>query len=58
MEEIKNYKKMIKEIYQGYCKEQKRKFSKNDFDDFPKFLEVDFYDWIKENLRCYFRDQK
>jgi Ca2+-binding EF-hand superfamily protein len=51
-----DYKKEIKEIFKEYCKDNEIKFSKKDFKDFLKFLEIDIYDWVKENLRCYFRD--
>jgi len=41
----------IEELFKEYCKENKIKFSENKFEEFLKFLEVDFYDWVKENLR-------
>lgn len=49
--------KQIKKIFDEYLKEKKVKTAKKkSFKDFLKFLEIDFYDWIKENLRCYFRE--
>jgi len=53
-----NYEKEIKKIYQEYCKENGIKFSEKDFKDFLEFLEIDFYDWVKENLKIYFIDKK
>ncbi len=41
----------IKSLYGEYCKENGVKISKKEFSKFLKFLEVDLYDWIKENLR-------
>ncbi len=52
-----DYKKEIKEIFKEYCKENEIKFTEKDFKDFLEFLEIDIYDWVKENLRCYFRDR-
>jgi len=43
----------IRSVYKEYCKEEKREFSEKDFAEFLKFLEIDFYDWAKENLRQY-----
>ena len=52
------YKNEVKKIYQEFCKENKIKFHKKEFEDFLEFLEIDFYDRVKENLKCYFRDKK
>lgn len=38
-------------IFREYCGENKMEFSKEKFEEFLKFLEVDFYDWVKENMR-------
>lgn len=57
MEKIIINKNDIRKIYKEYCSEIDKKFNKKEFDDFLQFLEIDFYDWIKENLRCYFRDK-
>ena len=53
-----NFEREIKEIYQEYCKKNGIQFLEKDFNDFLEFLEIDFYDWVKENLRIYFRDKK
>lgn len=45
----------IEAIYREYCKQTNIKFSKNDFAKFLKFLQIDFYDWVKGNLR-YFKN--
>lgn len=48
--------KQIKEIFDEFVKEAHIKLSKKkNFKDFLKFLEIDIFDWLKENLRCYFR---
>ena len=57
MEKITINKKDIEEIYKEYCDEIDKRFKKKEFEDFLRFLEIDFYDWIKENLRCYFREK-
>jgi len=50
-------KKEIKEIFDDFIKETGLKIGKKkSFSGFIKFLELDIYDWIKENLRCYFKE--
>ena len=44
-------KKEIEFYFRDYCWRNKIKFSKEKFRDFLKFLKIDFYDWIRENLR-------
>lgn len=52
-------KKEIEEIFENFVKENKLKVNKKaNFKDFLKFLEIDFYDWVKGNLRCYFREKE
>jgi hypothetical protein len=29
---------------------------KKNFKDFLGFLEIDFYDWVRENLKSYFKN--
>jgi hypothetical protein len=41
----------IREEFREYCKEYKIKFSNKKFMAFLDFLEIDFYDWVRENLR-------
>ncbi|MCD6161688.1 MAG: hypothetical protein J7K40_04645 [candidate division Zixibacteria bacterium] len=41
----------IRSIFKEYCEEENIKFSESKFEKFLEFLEVDFYDWIKENLK-------
>jgi hypothetical protein len=41
----------IEDLFKNYCKNNKIKFSKDKFKKFLSFLEIDFYDWIRENLR-------
>jgi len=41
----------IEQMFKEYCEEDKTEFSEKKFDEFLKFLEVDFYDWVKENLK-------
>lgn len=40
----------IKELFKEFRKENKMKFSKKEFEKFLNFLEIDFYDWVNENL--------
>lgn len=49
----------VKEIFEEYIKESKtRTDKKKSFKGFLDFLEIDIYDWIRENLRCYFRKER
>ncbi|MBU3965428.1 hypothetical protein KKG29_01800 [Patescibacteria group bacterium] len=40
----------VEKLFKEYCDENKMEFSEEKFKEFLKFLEIDFYDWIKENL--------
>ena len=47
----------IKEFFTEYIKENEvKKDEKKNFEGFLNFLEIDLYDWVRENLRCYFRE--
>lgn len=41
----------IEKLFKAYYEENKMGFSEQEFEEFLKFLEVDFYDWIRENLK-------
>ena len=43
----------VLDVCKEFCEKEKRKFSEKDFTEFLKFLELDFYDWTRENLRQY-----
>jgi hypothetical protein len=50
--------KQIKEIFEEFGKKDEIELNKkNDSKDFLKFLAIDIRDWIKENLRYYFREK-
>ena len=40
----------VEKLFKEFCEENKIEFSENKFEQFLKFLEIDFYDWVKENL--------
>jgi len=40
----------VEKLFKEFCEENKIEFSENKFDEFLKFLEIDFYDWVKGNL--------
>lgn len=40
----------VEKLLKEYCEENKIEFSEQKFEQFLKFLEIDFYDWVKENL--------
>lgn len=41
----------IEGLFKEYCKENNIEYSTKKYKMFMKFLEVDFYDWVKENIR-------
>lgn len=45
----------VEKLFEKYCKENKIEFSENKFDKFLKFLRIDFYDWVKENLNQFYK---
>lgn len=45
----------IKSLYREYSDKYNLGYSDEKFKEFLKFLEVDFYDWVRENLRQFER---
>lgn len=43
----------LKSIYHDLCKDDKVEFEAVDFEKFQQFLEIDFFDWVKENFNYY-----
>ena len=43
----------IRSIFKEYCEEENIKFSESKFEKFLEFLEIDLYDWVKENLKLF-----
>lgn len=43
----------IENLYREHCKEIGVKFSKKGFTRFLVFLKIDFFDWVKGNLRYF-----
>ena len=41
----------IEKLFREYYEDNKLEFSEQKFEKFLKFLEIDFYDWVKENLK-------
>lgn len=52
--------KETKELYEEFIERNKiqPKNKTQDFKEFLDFLGVDFYDWVRENLRYYFFQHK
>ena len=49
--------KEIRQVFNEFVKGNHIKQpQKKNFEAFLRFLELDFYDWIRENLRSYFRN--
>lgn len=44
-------------LFREYCEKNKTEFSEQKFEEFLKFLEIDFYDWVRQNLK-HFHTQK
>lgn len=45
----------VEKLFKEYCEENRIEFSENKFKQLLKFLEIDFYDWIKENLNQFYK---
>jgi len=45
----------MEKLFKDYCRENKMEFSAHKFAEFLKFLEIDFYDWVKENMNLFAR---
>ena len=43
----------IKSIYKDACIKDDGEFKDRKFNNFVKFLEADFYDWVKGNLKYF-----
>jgi len=43
----------VEKLFRESCEENELEFSQNKFEIFLKFLEIDFYDWVKQNLKHY-----
>jgi hypothetical protein len=41
----------VRNFFKDYCEKENKKFDEREFQKFLKFLEIDFYDWVKENLK-------
>jgi hypothetical protein len=49
--------KEIKKTFYEFVRDYNFKLSKKkNFKDFLGFLEIDFYDWVRENLKSYFKN--
>jgi len=44
----------IEKLFREYCEKNKIEFSNKKFEDFLKFLEIDFYDWVRQNLKHFY----
>lgn len=44
----------IRSIFKEYYEENKIEFSEEKFEEFLKFLEIDFYDWVRQNLKHFY----
>lgn len=57
MSKLINQKEIQNMFYEFLRESDIKVFKKKNFENFLKFLEIDFYDWIKENLRSYFKNE-
>jgi len=40
----------VEKLFKEYYEENRMNFLGQKFKEFLKFLEIDFYDWVKENI--------
>lgn len=43
----------IREIYNDYYVDYPEYLNEDKFQEFLRFLEIDFYDWVRENMKQY-----
>lgn len=44
----------IRNVFKESCKKGGEIFSETRFQKFLKFLEIDLYDWVKENIKQFY----
>lgn len=47
----------VGKLFKEYCKENKIEILEEKFEEFLKFLKIDFYDWVKGNLKQFKNQQ-
>jgi hypothetical protein len=57
MNKYKVYADTVKEIFLEDCKENNIEFSEEKFSEFMKYLEIDFYDWVQENINHFYEQE-
>lgn len=48
----------IRDVFKEYCEEENIEFNEKKFKNFLDFLEIDFYDWIKESFEQFIMDDE
>jgi len=48
----------IRNLFMEDCEEDGEKFVEENFQKFLKFLEIDFRDWVKGNLRYFYQQEQ
>jgi len=48
----------IRSLFIEDCEEYGEKFIEKNFQEFLKFLKIDFCDWIKGNLKYFYQQQQ
>ena len=48
----------IEKLFKEFCKENNMESSEDKFEQFLRFLEIDFYDWVKGNIKQFYQEQK
>ncbi|MEK6940214.1 MAG: hypothetical protein AABX31_05800 [Nanoarchaeota archaeon] len=44
-------KQEIRKVYKEKCADSNTAFTEKEFERFVNYLEIDFYDWIRDNLK-------
>ena len=47
----------IRKFYKEECKDYDMKYSETEFEAFVDCCERDFYEWLKENLKYFIREE-
>ncbi len=48
----------IQQFYKEKCNENGNKYSQKEFEEFLRFCERDFYQWLRDNLKYFYSGDK
>jgi len=49
---------VAEKLFKEYREENRIEFSEEKFTEFSRFLEIDFYDWVKTNIKQFYQQKQ